>query len=240
MKNVQQIVKRQTGIIGMICLLAVLFSSCLKNHDNDIIPQQPVALVSVIAASPDAPALDFFLDNNRVNTYPLTYGNGLDYFRAYPGKRTAIFYNAGTNTVVKSDTMTLKANNYYSLYLANKVSTPDYLLITDSLKNPGSGMASIRLVNVSTDAPAVDLGIKGGALIASNKSYKGYSSFIPVTGNTAYTLEVRQAGTATVLASLSNITLHTGSVYTVWLHGLASATDQTRLTADIQNNAYGY
>lgn len=223
-------------MIGMVCLLAGLFTSCVK--DNNTYVEEPVALISVINASPDSQPLDFFLDQNQANKQPIPYGYGLDYLRAYPRKRVATFYVAGTQQKVKSDTITLQANKYYSLFLSNLVSHPDDLLLTDSLNNPAAGKATIRLVNLSPDAPAVDLVVKGGSVLAANKIYKGYSSFVPVQGDASYTLEIHRAGTSTVLYTLPAINLHSGSVYTVWLHGLAAATDQTKLTADIQLNAY--
>ncbi len=249
MKNIKQILERRAGIIGMVCLLAVSLSACVRDNyyegygnnnsinNNPNANSQPPAYLSVIDASPTSPTLDYYLNTSHVASN-LTYGHTIDYFAAYTGLRTSTFYTTGTTTIFKSDTMTLKANNYYSLYLANLPSKPDFLLLTDTLSQPATNTASIRFVDLSTDAPAVDLGIKGGALITANKSYKGYSSFIPVTGNTTYTFEVRQAGTSTVLVSLSNITLSSGAIYTVWLHGLAAATDQTRLTLDIRTNGY--
>lgn len=223
-------------MIGMICLLAVLFTSCVKDRNN-YIDEQPVALLSVINASPDSKPLDFYLDQNKANSFPISYAHGLDYLRAYTGHRNATFYTAGTRDKVKTDTITLRANRNYSLFLSNSISNPDMMLLADTINRPASGMASIRFVDLSTDAPTVDLGVKGGAVLAASKTYKGYTSFMPIQGNSAYTLEIRQAGTTTVLVSLSNINLRSGSVYTVWLHGLAAATDQTKLAVDIQTNA---
>jgi hypothetical protein len=238
MKNFLQ---SRAGIIGMICLLVASLSSCVKDRNTYIVGpgpnNQPAAYLSVTNASPDSQPLDFFLNNNQVTSY-LSYGQGIDYIRAYTGKRLAIFYAHNSSQKILTDTITLNANVYYSLFLANSVSKPDAILLTDSLSKPASGMATIRFVNVSATTPAVDLGIHGGAVLATNKAYKAYSSFVPVAGNTSYTLEVRPTGTSNVLVSLSNITLRSGSVYTVWLHGVAAATDQTRLSVDIQTNAY--
>lgn len=237
MKNIQQILKKRAGIIGMMCLLTVLLSSCLKDHNNDYIQQTPAAFICAINASPDSPPLDFLLDNNQANGYPIQYGNILDYVAAYTGKRVASFYKSGSNQKIASDTITLHENKYYSLFLSNSVSTPDLLLLKDTLSRPADSMAVVRFVDLSTNAPAVDLGIQGGSVLATNKAYKGYTSFISVKGNT-YTFEARQTGTNTVLVSLSNIKLKAGSIYTIWLHGLTGTTDQTRLTLDIQRNAY--
>jgi len=84
-------------------------------------------------------------------------------------------------------------------------------------------MAAIRFVDLSPDATSVDLAVNGTVMV-SHKSYKGFSSFLPVTGNTNYSFEVRQKGTSTVLASLSNVGLNNGGVYTIILTGLASGT----------------
>ena len=227
-------------MFGMMCLLAGLLSSCLKNHDDHYIEPQPAALISVINASPDAPQVDFQLDKNLVNNNPIRYGHGLDYIRAKPGKRNAVFSVFGSPQIIKADSISLTVNKFYSIYLSNLKSKADIVLLADSITKPDAGKATLRFVNLSPDVAPVDLGIKGGAIIAANKAYKGYSAFAPLATNTNYTLEIRKAGTTTVLVSLPNVNLREGSVYTVWLHGLAAATDQTKLAADIQTNAFYY
>jgi len=237
MKNFKQNLMKRAGMIGMVCLLAGLFSSCLKDKDNNV-ELPPAALITVINASPDSQPLDFFLDQNLANAYPLRYGHILDYTRAYTGKRVASFYVSGSQQKVVADTINLDANKYYSLFLSNSASTPDVTLLNDTLSRPASGMATVRFINLSSNAPAVDVDIQGGAVLATNKSYKGFTPFTPIEGDKTITLEIKQAGTNTVLVSLSNITLQSGSIYNIWLHGVNGATDQTKLALDIQHNAF--
>ncbi|WP_162276914.1 DUF4397 domain-containing protein [Mucilaginibacter pedocola] len=239
MKNVQHNSRKWAGMVGMMCLLAVALSSCLKTNDNQ--PQAPIALLSVINAAPDAPSLDFYLDANKANVYSFGFGNGIDYVSAYTGKRTAKFTTAGTQTVYKSDTLTLNQNRYYSLFLTNTTGNEQLLLLSDTIAKPADGKAGVRLINLSPDAPAVDLVIKDGATVVANKAFKAYSGFVPVASN-KYTLEIRQAGTATVLATLTNVNLSNGSLYTVWLQGLAAAgtPDAKKLAGKIQTNVYYY
>jgi len=239
MKKVRQLAKGQPGLLGIVCLIAVLLTSCLKDNNDDV-TLPPAALVSVINASPGAQPVDFYLDQNKANTYSIAYGQDIDYIRAYTGKRTATFYAAGTQQKIKADTTTLQADKFYTLYLTNIPSNPEFVLLRDSITRPAAGMAAIRFVNVSPDAPAVDLAIKQGNVLAANKGYKGYSPFISVQGNNTYTLEIRQAGTATVLVTLADVKITSSSVYTVWLQGLSAATDATKLSAHIQTNAYYY
>jgi hypothetical protein len=239
MKTYKNFTKRWIAELVAVCLLSVLFSSCLKSHNDYYVP--PVAYVSFIQASPGEPALDFYLNANKVNLAPLLYGNEIDYFRAYTGTRTVNFYNQGSMSKIISDTIHLNPDVAYSLFLANTAAHPEIVLLTDSISKPASGKASIRFVNVSPDAPAVDLAVKDSTAIVSNKAFKGYSSFLPIQGNNSYTFEVRQQGTATVLATLANVTLNSGLVYTIWFHGLAGSAGTTdKLSADIITNAYYY
>jgi hypothetical protein len=240
MKKVYLLLRKKAGIIGMFGLMAVLFSSCLKNNNDTNVDAPPSALISVVNASPGTQPLDFYLDQNKANIQAINYGSGLDYLKAYVGKRTATFYLAGTQQKVKSDTATLRANQFYTLYLTNVSTAPDFVLLRDSIVRPAAGTAAIRLVNVSADAPAVDLAIKNGQVLATNKAYKGYSPFVSIPGGNTHTLEVRQAGTTTVLATINDVQLKSSSVYTVWLQGVAAATNDTKLTAKIQTNAYYY
>ncbi|MGZ3872263.1 MAG: DUF4397 domain-containing protein [Mucilaginibacter sp.] len=240
MKILNNISKKSVAVIGAVCILSAMLSSCIKSHTSDT-PAPPVALLSVIQASPDQPLLDFSLDGTRVNLNSIAYGDDLDYFRAYAGSRRAAFSKNGVvGTSVISDTITLKQNVAYSLFLINKASTPQYLFLTDSLTQPTAGNANLRFVNVSPDAPAVDLAVKDGAVFVPNKAFKGHSSFLPIQGK-RYTFEIRKAGTTTVLATLNNVEVTPGYVYTILFRGFAaSTTAPTKLTADFIINARPY
>lgn len=201
----------------------------------------PAALVSFTQASPDQPIINFYLDANRVNFYPLNYGENLDYFQAFTGKRTANFYNAGTANTILSDTVTFNQNAIYSLFLTGTTTKPEMVVLKDTLSKPASGQATIRFINLSPDAPAVTLAVQGGTVLATNKAYKSYSSFTALPGNTTYSFEVRQGTTNTVLATLPSVNINSGFVYTIWFHGLVNNTSANdKLAADITTNAYYY
>jgi hypothetical protein len=222
--------------LGAVCLLSLLLTSCLK--DNSTYFNPPVALVSFFQASPDEPALDLYFNNNRVNWNPISYGSGLDYFRAYAGQRTAIFYMQNTMNKIFSDTLSLKPNAVYSIFLTNTPATPDFVVLNDTINQPANNTASIRFINLSPDAPAVDLALNDTVKI-SNKTYRGHSSFIPVAGNKTYNFEVLQKGTTTVLATLANVSLTTGSVYTIMLTGLSTGTTSAdKLSVYYVSNAH--
>jgi hypothetical protein len=236
----KQIFTQRAGMIGMICLLTTtLLSSCLKDrNDNHYQPQQ-FALVSAINASPDAQPIDFFLEPNRANNFYIKSGESLDYVNAYIGKRNVTFRVGGSQQVIKTDTVTLKNGGLYSVFLANVVNTPDLLIIADSVGHPAFGKAGIRYVNLSPDAQSTDLLIKDNATpVVSAKTYKQYSPFITVGGNVSYTFQIVKHGTTTVLATVTNVTLKSNTLNTIWLQGLSAATDAKKLSAHMQENVY--
>lgn len=229
---------RWTALLGIGCFLSLLFTSCLKSK-NDYTPP-PAGYVAFFQAAPDEQPIDLYFNSNKVNQAPLGYGDGIDYFQAYPGLRTVNIYNSNSHMLLFSDTARISPNIAYSLFLVtNSSQQPGLFMLTDSIRQPAAGKATLRFINVGPDAPAVDLAIKDSTAFVINKGFKGFSSFIPKTGGQTYNFEIRQHGTNTVLATLSGVTLNSGLVYTIWLHGLANtAIAGDKLTASIVTNAY--
>lgn len=226
---------KSTALLACVLSLSAMgLTSCLK--DNNQYYVSPTALLMVIQASPDAPSESLFLAPNQVNQSAFTYGDYLGYFNAYTGTRQVQLYSYGSSSLIASDTVHLAVNNAYSLFLANTYTKPDFILLTDTLKSPSAGNATIRFVNVSAGSGSVDLLANTTALI-SNEPYKGASVFNPVPGNTKYNFEVRTSGTTSVVASLDNINIKNGGVYTIWFHGTTTGASP-KLSADIIANAY--
>lgn len=219
-----------------ILALTLLLCSCSKSI-IDVNPAPLPTAVSFIQASPDEPPVDFYLGNSRFAASSFNYAQYTGYVAINSGNYQISFLSDIDGKIILSDSLNFKAENNYSLFLANKPSQAEVVLLTDTLNKPTAGNATVRFINLSPDAPAVDLVEKGGSVIAANRAYKGYSSFLPVTGNLVYTFEVHRAGTSTVLATLNNITLQANYVYTVWFHGLAaSSSSADQLSVDILTN----
>lgn len=240
MKTVQQKLG-WAGTVAGVALLASVFSSCSKHVDNST-PQAPTANMAVIDVSPTAPNLDFYLDGAKVNSGAINYVGGLEYFICYAGKRYAQFYQSGTSTIVASDSVNLKANTAYTLLLSNLPATPDVTLIRDSIYIPAANTATVRFVNASPDAGAVDFGMKGQPLLGSNIAYRKSTPFVQVNITNALTdtLLVYQTGTSTVIQKVP-IALQQEGVFTAYLYGFAGQTSTTeKLGLGVMENTYFY
>jgi hypothetical protein len=225
-------------LTGIAFLLAASISSCTKSS-NSPTTNIPFGLLSVIDASPDAPAADFYINSSLVNASPLTYGNFIPYFKSTTGADKAGFFNTGSLTPIAIDTINVNANQVYTLFFSNLAAKHDFLLVTDTVVAPANNEASIRLVNMSPNAPNVDLVI-GGKIIVANKSYKQASSFttIPVSGND--TLKIVQTGTNNLLGVVNAVTVQSEGVYTIWLYGFLNGTNGQGLNANLMQNAIFY
>ena len=232
--------KNSRCLSGLICsagLLTLLVSSCAKNTIDYNTTPPAITAVTFIQASPDEPLLSLFFGNTKIAV--IDYGQTAGRFQIGAGKYPITVYNDVTLKPILADTITFGQDTSYSLFFANKPSQPEFVLLTDPLSKPSTGNAGVRFVDLSPDAPAVDLVVNGGAVLSANQSYKGYSSFVPVTGGMLYTIEVHQAGTSNVLATLTKVELDAGYLYTIWFHGLAAGTTATdQLKVDIMTNAF--
>ena len=223
--------------ICVVGLLALILPSCSKTALNTNI-STPQAALNFVQACPDEAALDLLINNIKVGQTAITYGQYTGYFALNAGNNLVSFNNDATMTKILADTVSFNPNTIHTLFLTNTVSQPQVFALTDTLVAPSAGNASVRFVDVSPDAPAVDLVIKGGATLVSNRSFKGYSSFAALPANMFYNFEVHKAGTATVLAILSNVKINPGFVYTIWFHGLSAGTTANgdELSADFMIN----
>lgn len=226
-------------IISLVALISLLFSACSKDPLNLNSAPKPLAGVNFIQASPDAPLINVYSNSALVNGLPLAYGANTEYLSLNAGLDTTAFFNATTKQKIFSVNINFVNGAAYSLFLANKIGQAEVILLTDTLAKPSPGSTGIRFVNVSPDAPAVDLVIKNGSTLVSNKSFRGFSSFQSIPGDINYNLEIHQAGTATVLATLNSVKLSSNYIYTFWLHGLVANTSSAdQLKLDVYTNAF--
>ena len=144
----------------------------------------------------------------------------------------------GTTNYVINTNANLAANTSYSVLAVNKVSNITASIVTDNLTPPAAGKAHVRFFHLSPDAPAVDIAIKGGAVVFANRSFNDQASnaslanFTPLDSGT-YNLEVRLAGQQAVALPLPLVTVEAGKIYTVIAKGLLTGTGDKALSPKV-------
>jgi hypothetical protein len=218
-----------------MALLAIgaMFAGCDK---DDEAPAQ--ARVVVTHASPDAPGVDLLVDDQKVNSAALTFPSNTGYLAVNSGTRNIKVNAAGTSTSVINANLTLEANKNYSVFACNRLATIEAVVLEDNLTAPAAGKAHIRVVHLSPDAPAVNIGVAGSSSnLFTNLAFKGATAFTPVDAGT-YNLEIRLASNNSVVLPIPSVALAAGKIYTVFARGfVAPPTGNTNtLNVSIINN----
>ncbi|MGY3053413.1 hypothetical protein ACVWYG_001613 [Pedobacter sp. UYEF25] len=223
---------RNAKLFFAVFALSVTLAACSKTE-----PNQPIeaAGIGFIHASPGTGALDFVIDNQKVNRF--TYTQDFGYYTAYPGVRIVGVAKKDSTKYLTSANVTLKPGTFYSIFVVDTLKSTKLLALEDDLTAPAADKAKIRFVNLSPGSTALDLNVADAdTALVKNKAFKEYSSFATITPNVSYNFQVKQTGTTAVKATLTAVKIEAGKIYTIWAKGLSSATDSTAFGLSIMPN----
>jgi hypothetical protein len=218
--------------MAAFALAAMSFMSSCKDDDDDDTPQPAGnANVLLVHASPDAPTVDILVDN-AVAVDSVSFLDNTPYLPIPAGTRNIKLNAAGTSTTAFNADVTLTKNKNYSVFACDSLSKLSAIVLEDDLTAPATGKAHVRFVHLSPNAPAVDVAVTGGPVVFGDYVFKEASAFTPVDAGTL-NLEVRLAGTSTVVLPLPGVTLTAGKIYTVYAKGFVGGFGEQELGAQI-------
>jgi LPXTG-motif cell wall-anchored protein len=196
----------------LVLSLAMATSALADSH---------MARVRVVHASPDAPAVDVWV-NGSVAFSNAPFQGITDYAELAPDSYLVQVSPTGaTEPIVIEATLDLAGGTDYTVVAVGQLANIEPLVLVDNNSAPAAGKAHVRFVHASPDAPAVDIAVaNGGPVLFSNVPFKGVGDYLPVDAGT-YDLEARLAGTDTVALSVPGVSLADGAVYTIFAMGLA-------------------
>lgn len=193
--------------------------------------QPATTMVKVIHASPDAPAVDLYVDGLKAGS-GLAFPNNTGYLTVGAGTRALKVTPSGSMNAVIDAAVRFDARRSYSVFATGSVSALQPLVIEDDLTAPAMGMAHVRFLHLSPDAPAVDITTTDGTVVFGNVSFRGSTVFTPLPAG-SYDLQVRLAGTATKVLDLPGVSVASGKIYTVFARGFVSGSGTSALNAEI-------
>ncbi len=218
--------KRALSLVTILILaLALAVPALADNHG----PR-----VRAVHASPDAPAVDVWVDG-AIAFQNAPFKGITPYAELTPGMHNfQIVPSGATEPVVIEADLDLQSNRDYTIVAVNELASIEPLVLADNNTLPEAGKAHVRFVHASPNAPAVDIAVTDGPILFEAIPFQGVGDYLPVDAGT-YNLEARVAGTQDVALSLPNITLEEGTVYTVFAMGLVG--EEPALTAVISVDA---
>jgi Domain of unknown function (DUF4397) len=217
--------------IALFVLIAVtVLTSCKKTETTD----PTISYLRVINASPSLATYNAYFNGNMVNTAALPFGGAASYASYTAGSYSLKFTTASSTESLLTKTITLNASTYYSSYLINKPAALDVYTIGDDLSIPSTDKAYIRFINLSPDAPALDLAkTSATTALVTNKAFKSASGFIAVDAGT-YTLDAKETSSGTVKATSESTSFTAGYHYDIICGGLVTPANDTERALSLQ------
>lgn len=224
--------------LALLFLPVFFIFGCDTDDDkNDNQPQLMSSYVRVAHLSPDAPAVDVWVDGNLV-LEDVPYEGISAFLELTEGSHEILVVAANTTEpAVIQETITLMPNVSYTVAATGLLSgTPaiDAWILTDD-RTPAMGQAKVRFAHASPDAPNVDITLTDGTILFGNVQFNEAEDYINVPAS-SYDLQVRVAGTETVALSFGDVALSGGTNYSIFATGLLG--DGT-LTATVAVDAPG-
>ncbi|MCH5718394.1 DUF4397 domain-containing protein [Niabella hibiscisoli] len=178
-------------------------------------------------------------DNSRLGVTVFNYTDRIDYLPVKPGTRNFRVYGAWTSTVTPlfAKDLVFEAPKSYTVFITDTASKMDAVLIRDSAIAAGPDSVRVRFANMSPDAPALDLYVKGNPVpVATNITYKKAGVFFSYKTTVNIEFELRATGQSTLLATSEPFTLSkvNSNFYTIWSGGYVNGNPAagTKITLD--------
>ncbi|WP_231426549.1 MULTISPECIES: DUF4397 domain-containing protein [Pedobacter] len=207
---------------AIFLLILTLLGACKKEETDS-----SLSYIRVINAAPTLATYYPFLNSTSVSSAALPYGGSTAFGTVSAGVSTVKFTSENNAESLLTKSFTLNPSTYNSFYLINKPGLLDGLLVTDDLSLPAVDKAYVRLINLSPDAPALDLFKTGETtLLISNKTYKTSSGFIAISPGTL-TFEAKETTSGITKVSSESTTLVAGYHYDIICGGLINPTNDT-------------
>ena len=198
---------------------------------------QADAKVRLAHFSPDAPAVDVYIDGKKkLSNVP--YQAMSDYLALPAGSHTFEIRAAGTpatGVAAIKAAPDLAAGKNYTIAAVGKLATITGQVYEDDVTPPAAGKAKVRVIHAAADVPDVDVAVKGGAVIFPKVAFNAATPYTELAAG-SYDLEIRAAGTTNVLLGRP-VTVQPGGIYTIAAVGGGDKPASLRGFVDVAPNA---
>lgn len=204
--------KKTKGLV--ILSLVVLLLSLLQ---LPVFAEGHHAMVRVLHASPDAPAVDVYV-NGEVAVENASFKDITGYLELEEGTYQIAIHATGAEEAVYEQEVSVEANTRYTVAAVGLLEDGFRLeAFVDDL-TVDEGKANIRVGHLSPGSPAVDVGLIGGDALVEGAEFFAVTDYLTLDPGT-YDLEIRAAGTTDQVLDLSGTTLEANKIYNAYAVG---------------------
>lgn len=245
------------GVSALMLMTAL--SACEEEQHDFLRTVEPAsgARVKFYHVAPDAPGVDILINDRKfsgVNTVPPATPAPLTYFSSFPNIDYGLITPGATSvkivpsatpaTTVLSATLPVEDGKYYSVFAYGLAPTYSAVVLTDNLTAVDKGKAYVRIVNLvsgntTTPTPTYDLAVNGNVVATNVRPGNASGDFVGVDaiafGATAQPIQIRTAGTTTVVAS-TTLQPYANKFYTFIARGQVGGTGTRAVALSVSTN----
>ncbi|MWV38701.1 DUF4397 domain-containing protein [Natrialba sp. INN-245] len=175
-------------------------------------PVVPEAAVRVAHFAPDAPAVDVYIDGDRVLS-AFAYADVSPYLEVAPGEYTVTITAAGDPQAVVFDGDVEFGSAFYTVAAIGELGADTFRpeILVDA------GSALVRVAHFSPDAPAVDILVDGEVLL-ENLAFEESTNYLAVPAG-SYELSITPAGNPETVVASFDADVDPQTAYTAYAIG---------------------
>jgi Domain of unknown function (DUF4397) len=200
-------------VVAPLVLLALVLLAALPAA---AVTQESQAMVRVVHLAAGAPNADVYVDGTRM-VAAVPFKTASKYHRTPASVHTLTVRPAGSSAnsaPAASARVSVQSGSAYTVVLLGAAQQLQVRVAKDDFSAPPAGKAKLRIVNAAPQSPPLDIGVVGGPTLFRNVTFGMISNFVAVQAGT-FSLEVRAAGSSTVLFTQGASRLPAGAIITV-------------------------
>ena len=200
---------RRAGLVLALCAASLLALPVAAGAQGE--PAQ----VRVAHFSPDAPAVDVYVNDDKVLS-GVEYKTVSKYLELPAGSYDLAVRPAGaaaSSDAVIEATAEVKAGNAYTVAAVGALADIEGKILSDDLSAPASGKAKVRVIHAAPEVPAVDVAVEGGPTLFEGAEFPSATDYAEVDAGT-YPVQVKAASGGDVLLEAS-LPVKAGTIYSV-------------------------
>jgi hypothetical protein len=204
---------RLSGVVAVVVLLLAMIAMPVVSTQA----QEEMAMIRVVHASPDAPAVDVYLNGEVVDALTdVPFFTASDFLEVPAGEYQVQVAPAGTSAeeAVIDAMVTVNAGSAYTIAAVGLLDDIQASVFEDDLSSTPAGEARVSVFHLSPDAPAVAVKLTDGTVLADGLGFTD-SGTISVPAGT-YDIIVTPSGADDVVIDLSGTTVEEGVLYSVF------------------------
>jgi len=232
-------------LLMSFALVGSILTAC--NNNNSVSPAGSTTQIVVINAIPDIGPLALLLDNVQLGGTTAAVASRT-YFRY---SATPAYYSIKSQdsivfqlqaypikSITKLGTIrSTRPNTGYTLFLTglSSVDSLSSVFTTDTAALPSLGRGKIRFINASPRTPELNVSINGSPGF-SKIGFTKVSNYVEVPAGTYEFKLTANNAPATLINTLSRVTILDGKLYTLYTKGLVGRTDSAAIGLNVFTN----